>query len=102
MLAPSSNPWFSKKIIGLRQIHLCCGHDNHWAKNRPIPHQPPGPYLNCGHCWVDCPTLPQHSRSVFTVPPPQESLSDFLDLTAEGQCCPVQKLKMQCCPVYGR
>lgn len=25
----------------------------------------PGPCLKCGHCWIDCPTLPQQCRPVF-------------------------------------
>lgn len=57
MPAPRGSPKISKGDRVLR-LHLDCGDADHLAESCSMSCSLSGPCPPCGHCWVDCPTLP--------------------------------------------
>ena len=44
--------------------YLSCANADHWVKSWHMSHPPPGPFTNCEHCGVECPSLPWQDRSI--------------------------------------
>lgn len=94
---PTGNPKFYKEdmknddftwIVVMHTTNQSC----------PMPCLLPGLCLNCGHYWVDSPTLPGQSKVNSPKVLCRKKLSD-LGLTAEGQSCSVWQLEAKCCLV---